>query len=77
VASAERPTVLSVRSTFLTLGGAMGLVALGLVAERASIPASIAVAAGVFALAAPGTLVLGRGDRGRTAAEAAVPAAGG
>jgi len=60
VASRERATVLSVRSTFFTLGGASGLVVLGLVARHVGIPAALTASATVFALTAPGFLVLGR-----------------
>jgi MFS family permease len=60
VAPRLRATVLSVRSTFFTLGGALGLVSLGLVARRLGIPAAWAVSAALFALLAPGYLVLGR-----------------
>src|SRR5438552_3307259 len=60
VAAAERATVLSVRSTFFTLGGASGLMILGLVARDLGIPTAWAVGAVLFALAAPLYLALGR-----------------
>ena len=60
VAAAERATVLSVRSTFFTLGGASGLVILGLVARDLGIPTAWAIGAALFALAAPLYLALGR-----------------
>jgi MFS family permease len=55
-----RATVLSVRSTFITLGGALGLLSLGLVARRFGIPSAWGACAVVFALVAPGYLLLGR-----------------
>jgi MFS family permease len=64
VASAQRATVLSVRTTFVTLGGAAGLVVLGLVAHRAGMPAAFAASAALLALTAPGYLLLGRARRG-------------
>ena len=60
VAPGERATVLSVRSTFFTLGGASGLLTLGLVARDAGIPRAWAIEAVLFALVAPLYLVLGR-----------------
>jgi hypothetical protein len=52
--------VLSVRSTFMTLGAALGLVALGLVARRFGSPVAFAISAALFALVAPGYALLGR-----------------
>jgi len=52
--------VLSVRSTFWMLGGAAGLVVIGLIARGFGVPAAWYVSAAVIALAAPGYLVLGR-----------------
>jgi len=49
-----------VRSTFFTLGGATGLLAMGLVARGMGIPVAWAVSAAVVALMAPGYLALGR-----------------
>jgi len=72
VASAERATVLSVRSTFFTLGGAAGLVALGLIARDHGVPAAFALSAALFALTAPGFLLLGRAG-GRIVAEPLAP----
>jgi MFS transporter, DHA1 family, tetracycline resistance protein len=63
VASAQRATVLSVRTTFVTLGGAAGLVVLGLVARHAGLPAVFAASAVLLALTAPGYLLLGRAHR--------------
>jgi len=60
VAADYRATVLSVRSTFFTLGGATGLLAMGLVARGMGIPVAWAVSAAVVALMAPGYLALGR-----------------
>jgi MFS family permease len=60
IAPAERATVLSVRSVFFTLGGAAGLVTLGLVARGGGIPLAWALAAAVFALTAPAFVLLGR-----------------
>jgi MFS family permease len=60
VGAAERATVLSVRSTFITLGGAAGLLSIGLVARHRGIPAAFTVSALLFACAAPGFLLLGR-----------------
>jgi len=60
VAAERRATVLSVRSAFFTLGGATGLVTIGLVARGAGIPAAWAASAAVFALTLPAFLVLGR-----------------
>src|SRR5262245_20784495 len=62
VAAAQRATVLSVRSTCFTLGGALGLLTLGGVARYAGIPACVGVSAAVFAVVAPGALLLGRAD---------------
>jgi MFS family permease len=71
VASAERATVLSVRSTFFTLGGAAGLVSLGLVARAFGVPAAFGVSAVLLALAAPGYALLGRAGRRGAAAPVA------
>lgn len=60
VEEAERATVLSVRAMSFTFGGALGLVALGLLARSASIPAAWAVSAAILLLTVPGFLVLGR-----------------
>jgi MFS family permease len=58
--TAQRATVLSVVSMFSTLGGAIGLGILGLVARGYGIPSAWWCAAVVFAIAAPGFIVLGR-----------------
>jgi MFS family permease len=71
VASAERATVLSVRSTFFTLGGAAGLVSLGLVARAFGVPTAFGLSAVLLALAAPGYALLGRAGRGVAAAPVA------
>jgi MFS family permease len=60
VRAEQRATVLSVRSTFWTFGGATGLVVIGLIARRFGVPVAWFVSAAVIALAAPGYLVLGR-----------------
>jgi MFS family permease len=60
ITSDDRATVLSVRSTFMTLGGATGLVAIGLVARGFGVPLAWAVSAAVFAFTAPVYLRLGR-----------------
>jgi MFS family permease len=60
VRAEQRATVLSVRSTFWTLGGAAGLSVIGLIARTFGIPTAWYVSAAVIALAAPGYLVLGR-----------------
>ena len=60
VAAAQRATVLSIRSTAVLFGASLGLVAIGLVARSFGMPAAFAVSAAIFALAAPGFLVLGR-----------------
>jgi MFS family permease len=57
---AQRATVLSVRSTFFTFGGAAGLIVLGLVARTYGIPAAWAVGAVLLACSVPGYLALGR-----------------
>jgi MFS family permease len=68
IAPEQRATVLSVRSTFFTLGGALGLVVLGLVARAYGIPWAWGLAAVALALAVPGYLALeriaGRPDAG-------------
>jgi MFS family permease len=60
VPSAQRATVLSVRSMFGTLGGALGLVCIGFVAREGGIPAAWGTSALVLGLMAPGFVVLGR-----------------
>ena len=71
VASAERATVISVRSACIMLGGALGLVTIGLVARRFGLQAAMGVSAAVFLLVAPGFVLLGRAAR-RVAAEEAM-----
>jgi MFS family permease len=74
VASAERATVISVRSAFMTLGGALGLVSVGLVARAFGLQVAMGVSATVFLLVAPGFVLLGRAARPtgeRTASEPA------
>lgn len=73
VPSERRATLLSVRSTFFTLGGAAGLVAIGLVGRAAGVPAAWAVSAAVFAGTVPGYLLLERAAR-RVSTPATVPA---
>jgi len=65
IPSAQRATVLSVRSMFATLGGALGLVCIGFVARDSGIPAAWGTSALIFLLVAPGFLVLGRFARAR------------
>jgi MFS family permease len=67
VEEGQRATVLSVRAMYFTLGGAAGLVSLGLLARSAGIPAAWTVAAAVLLLTAPGLLWLGRAAPGRQA----------
>jgi MFS family permease len=73
VPSARRATLLSVRSTFFTLGGAAGLVTIGLVGRAAGVPTAWAVSAALFALIVPGYLLLERVAR-RISTAAPVPA---
>ena len=58
--SAQRATILSVRSMAFTLGGAAGLVCLGFLARETSIANAWLVTAGLYALAVPAYLALGR-----------------
>jgi len=60
VGDEQRATVLSVRSMFATLGGAIGLACIGFIARGYGIPLAWAAAAGVFALVAPAFLLFGR-----------------
>ena len=60
VAPEQRATVLSVRSTFFTLGGAAGLVCLGLLGRSLGLRAAFAASATVFVLIGVGFVVLGR-----------------
>lgn len=60
VAPEQRATVLSVRSTFFTFGGAAGLLCLGLIGRAFGLPAAFAASATVFVVAAVGFVVLGR-----------------
>jgi MFS family permease len=73
VRSEQRATVLSVRSTFWTFGGAAGLVAIGLVARGFGVPVAWFVSAAVLALAAPGYLLLGHVASRVTLPETAEP----
>jgi MFS family permease len=60
-----RATVMSVRSMFVTLGGSLGLVALGLVARSQGIPTAWVIAAMMLFAIAPCFLLLrARGDAG-------------
>jgi len=63
VASGERATVISVRSASMTFGGALGLVAIGLVARAFGLRVAMGVSAAVFVLVAPGFVLLGRAAR--------------
>ena len=58
--SAQRATVLSLRSMAFTLGGATGLVCLGWVARETSIATVWLISSGLYALAIPGYLALER-----------------
>jgi MFS family permease len=60
IASEQRATVLSVRSMFGTLGGAIGLTCLGFVSRDYGIPIAWTACAAIFALTAPGFVALGR-----------------
>ena len=74
--SAQRATVLSLRSMAFTLGGAAGLVCLGWLADQTSIANAWLVTAGVYVVAVPGYLALGRVAQrhGRRTVEEAVRA---
>jgi MFS family permease len=61
----RRATVISVRSMFVTLGGALGLVTLGLVARGQGIPTAWVIAGVILFVLAPWFLLL----RGRRDAE--------
>jgi MFS family permease len=58
--SRQRATVLSIRSMAFTLGGSLGLVCLGFVANLAGIPIAWMMAAAIHALLAIGILRIGR-----------------
>jgi MFS family permease len=58
--AAQRATVLSLRSMAFTFGGATGLVCLGWLARETSIANAWLLAAGLYVLAVPGFLALGR-----------------
>lgn len=60
IESQRRATVLSVWSMSFTIGGALGCIVLGLVANATSIAFTWWVAAAIFAIAAPGYLWLRR-----------------
>ena len=60
VEARSRATILSVRGMAFTLGGAAGLVCLGLVARGEGIPVAWMIGAGVLLGTAPGLLWLGR-----------------
>jgi predicted MFS family arabinose efflux permease len=70
----KRATVLSIRSTFFTLGGASGLMTLGLLARSHGIPVAWLVSAAIQVLLAAGYLALGRVARGVAVAGASVDA---
>ena len=55
----QRATIISVRSMFVTLGGAVGLLCLGLVARGYGIPLAWALSATLLLLTAPWFLLLG------------------
>jgi MFS family permease len=69
----RRATVLSVRSMFFTLGGALGLACLGLVARDFGISTAWLVSALLFALTVPGFVLLGQVAGRVTARPIAVP----
>jgi MFS family permease len=73
VPSERRATLLSVRSTFFTLGGAVGLIVIGLIGRAAGVSAAWGVCAAVFAAIVPGYLLLERVAR-RISTAATVPA---
>jgi MFS family permease len=73
VRSEQRATVLSVRSTFWTFGGAAGLVTIGLLARGYGVPVAWFVSASVLALAAPAYLLLARVARRITLPETEEP----
>ncbi len=60
VAADRRATVLSIRSMVGTLGGGIGLVAIGFVARDHGIPAAWMLSAALFLVTAPAYLLLGR-----------------
>jgi hypothetical protein len=64
VAPERSATVLSVRSTFFTFGGAAGLVCIGLVGRSFGLPAAFAASAVVFVFVAVGFAALGRAAQG-------------
>lgn len=66
--SVRRATVLSVRQMAFTLGGAIGLMVLGVVARDHGIPAAWTVGAVVLALVALGFTAMGRPDPQRQSA---------
>jgi MFS family permease len=68
--SEERATMLSVRSAFFTLGGAGGLLLIGLVAREAGIPLAWGLSAFLLAAVAPGFLLAGRVARHTSARDA-------
>lgn len=74
--AAQRATVLSVVNMFSTLGGAVGLMTIGLVARAHGIPTAWWCSAVIFALVAPGFILLGRVTRRHAPAPIAVAAAG-
>ncbi|MDG2308828.1 MAG: MFS transporter [Candidatus Binatia bacterium] len=73
IESSRRATVLSVATMSFTLGAAIGLVALGLLARSSGFSSAWLVAAALLVIAAPGYLLLGRiappvvGDEASTA----------
>ncbi len=60
IGSAQRATVLSVRTMAFTLGGGAGLISIGLLARSLGIPLAWGVSASIFILAAPGFALLGQ-----------------
>lgn len=70
--SERRATILSLRSMAFTLGGASGLVCLGWVAREYGIATAWLMAAAIYAVIAPGFLLLGRAARGAAPVPASV-----
>ncbi len=60
IGAERRATILSVRAMSFTFGAAAGLVCIGWLARDAGMPAAWAASASVFALIAPGFILLGR-----------------
>ena len=70
--TAQRATVLSIRSMSFTLGGAAGRVCLGWVAREYGIVTACGISAAIYALVAPAFLILARVARDAPALPAVV-----